>query len=64
MYPFSEDVAERSKRNSASLRDQLRFLRQWWPAVFGLVLMYSTVNAFRLFRDYFNVEIWEELPVR
>eukprot|EP01083_Nonionella_stella_P022639 62610_1 len=57
--PTVAEQAKRSKRKPASTKDQLAFCSHWWLGLLGLILMYSLFSTLRVFRDFFNPEIWQ-----
>lgn len=59
--PSSADVAARTEREPMSRAERQRFLRDHWPGLIALVLVYLALTAYRDFRDNFAAEIWADL---
>lgn len=61
--PSAKDVAERTHREPMRRPDRARFLRQNWPGLLALVLVYLFLTAYRDFRDNFQTNIFAEMGV-
>lgn len=59
--PNPRDVAERTRRETMTVRERLEFLRRFLPGMVLLLVAYFFVTAFRDFRDNYQVEIFADL---
>ncbi|MES1907532.1 MAG: hypothetical protein MHM6MM_000635 [Cercozoa sp. M6MM] len=59
--PTADDIAARNERVPISVRDQVRWLKAWWPGLTALILTYTISVGYRMYRDVFAVDIFEEL---
>eukprot|EP00736_Rhodelphis_marinus_P005042 Rmarinus@m.28181 len=59
--PSVADIAQRTVRQPVSSAQRSKFLSSFGPGVFPIVFLYALFTAFKLFRDVYLVELWEEL---
>jgi hypothetical protein len=59
--PSEADVAARAERAPMDARARHRFLREFFPGLAGLILVYFFLTAYRDFRDNYGVEIFRDL---
>jgi len=59
--PSEADVAARTEREPMTKTERRAFLRQYWPGLVMLIVVYLLFTSYRDFRDNFAAEIWADL---
>lgn len=59
--PSGADVAARTEREPMNVAERRAFVRQFWPGLVMLVVVYLLLTAYRDFRDNYAAEIWQDL---
>jgi hypothetical protein len=59
--PSAADVAARTEREPMSVTERRAFLRQFFPGLLLLVIVYLFQTGYRDFRDNYSAEIWSEV---
>ncbi len=59
--PSAEDEAARTRREPMDAAARTAFLKQFWPGLVPLTVLYVLLTAYRDFRDNFAAELWQAL---
>lgn len=59
--PSESDKQIRKERGTITPSQARTYLRKWAPGLILITLVYSMLTAYRNFRDYFSVELWDDL---
>jgi hypothetical protein len=62
--PSAADVAARVEREPMSVGERHAFLRQFFPGLVLLVIVYLFLTSYRDFRDNYAAEIWADLGIK
>jgi len=59
--PTPSEHEQRQIRNASKIGEQNDFLKKYLLGFLSVTFVYSMVTAYRNFRDFFSVKIWQEL---
>lgn len=59
--PDAEDIADRTERQPMNKSDRRALVKQFFPGIFLLVVLYVFLTIFRDIRDNFVADMWKEL---
>ena len=56
--PSQEDIESRTARVAMTGADRKRFIKEFFPGLFAMIIFYMFLTAYRDFRDNFAPELW------
>jgi hypothetical protein len=59
--PTAEEIADRAERQPMTQRDRVQLVKQLWPGIFSIALLYLFASLLRGIRSDFAPEIWQYL---
>ena len=58
--PSAADKAQRSERAAMTTSQKIAFIHTYWPGLLALALVYAIMTAFRQYRDFYALFLFEQ----